>query len=393
MISVQRWTILVILAGHFTAAFAALGMPPFFVMILEQSLHSDSIYLAGWLYGIPILFTALSSPIWGYLADRVGKKAMLLRAQIGLAASFLLAGFADTTAQFVVALILQGVLGGTFGASNAYLASIMRGRTLTRSLTLMQGSARAALISAPIVLGLFIELTSPIELYRYLAILPLMSALLIWRMPSQPVVTKALEVKGRHNCLRPAFSATQIYFIQFIFVFATVITFPYFIAFAQQETFSLSASFAGFLFGLPHLVYLLFARLLSRWFGEHHMHATLSFALALLAITLIGQAHVSSVSELVGWRVLMGMAMTLVFIILHGSISAVIDASHAGKIMGWFESSSKWGGVFAAVAAGLVVQAVGLAAPFMVGAVCVLLTLCFLFVISLSLRRESAAEG
>jgi len=393
MIKVQRWTILVILIGHFTAAFAALGMPPFFALILEQSLHNEDIYLAGWLYGLPILFTALSSPMWGYLADRVGKRAMLLRAQLGLAASFLLAGFADTTAQFVVALILQGVLGGTFGASNAYLASVLRGRSLMRSLTLMQGSARAALISAPVVLGLFIEMASPIELYRYLAILPLLSALLIWHLPALRAVTREHQTKVQQRCSRPALTATQIYFIQFIFVFATVITFPYFIAFAQQDAFALSASFAGFLFGLPHLVYLLCARPLSFWFGEHRLRATLSFALLLLAITQLAQSQVSSVNELIGWRVLMGLAMTLVFIVLHGSIAAVVDAGNAGKTMGWFESSSKWGGVFAAVAAGFAVQLAGLTAPFIVGAACAVLTLCILFVLSLPLRREAAAEG
>lgn len=393
MIKVQRWTILVILIGHFTAAFAALGMPPFFALILEQSLHSDDIYLAGWLYGLPILFTALSSPLWGYLADRVGKRAMLLRAQLGLAASFLLAGFADTTAQFVVALILQGVLGGTFGASNAYLASVLRGRSLTRSLTLMQGSARAALISAPVVIGLFIEMASPIELYRYLTILPLLSALLIWHLPSLQAVTSEHQTKAQQRSSRPVLTATQIYFIQFIFVFATVITFPYFIAFAQQDAFALSASFAGFLFGLPHLVYLLCARPLSSWFGEHRLRATLSFALLLLAVSQIAQAQVSSVNELIGWRILMGLAMTLVFIVLHGSIAVVVDASNAGKTMGWFESSSKWGGVFAAVAAGFAVQLAGLTAPFMVGAACAVLTLCILFVLSLPLRREAAAEG
>jgi len=398
MSTVQRWTILVILLGHFTAAFAALGMPPFFALILEQSLGNEEIYLAGWLYGLPVLFTALSSPMWGYLADRVGKKAMLMRAQLGLAASFLLAGFADSTGQFIVALVLQGLLGGTFGASNAYLASVLRGRALTNSLTLMQGSARAALVTAPLVLGLFMGVSSPIELYLYLAILPLLSALLIGFLPSLPTVDKEARGRAQRSAPRPALTATQIYLIQFVFVFATVITFPYFIAFAQQEALALSASFAGLLFGLPHLVYLLSARplsclSLSRWFGEGHLLATLGFALALLALSLFAQAQVSSVNELIVWRLVMGLAMTLVFIVLHGSITAVVDIGNAGKTMGWFESSSKWGGVFAAVTAGFAVQLAGLGAPFMVAAVCVVFTLCFLYASSLSLRREAAGEG
>lgn len=396
MKSVRNGTIAVILVGHFTAAFTALGMPPFFALILEQSLHSEAIYLAGWLYAVPILFTALSSPLWGYLADRVGKRVMLMRAQLGLTASFLLAGFADSTAQFFVALVLQGVLGGTFGASNAYLACVLRGRALTRSLTLMQGSARAALVCAPMILGLFIGMTSPIEIYCYLATLPLLSALLIGCLPPLPSAQsteKTSRDRAQPHDVKLVLTATQIYLVQFLFVFATVITFPYFIPFAQQDHFAISASVAGLLFGLPHLVYLLCANSLSRWFGEHHVLTTLAFALLLLCITLLAQAQVSSVNALIAWRVVMGVAMTLTFIALHGAIAAVVHAGNAGRTMGWFESSSKWGGVVAAVVAGVAVQIAGLANPFFIGAACTLFTLGYLTVLNLSSRRIAAVDN
>ncbi len=165
-----RRIVATIMVCHFIAAFAALGMPPFFALILDESLHSNASYLAGWLYIVPIFFTAVSSPWWGRLADRYGKKPLLLRAQLGLAASFLLAGFAPNVAVFALALGLQGLLGGTFAASNAYLATVVSGAALTRSLNLMQWSARAALVAAPAGLGLLMTIESPLELYRYLAI-------------------------------------------------------------------------------------------------------------------------------------------------------------------------------------------------------------------------------
>ncbi|MBC7859854.1 MAG: MFS transporter, partial [Burkholderiaceae bacterium] len=174
-----------VMGCHFIAAFAALGMPPFFALILAKSLHSEAPYLAGWLYVVPTFFTAVSSPWWGRLADRYGGRPLLLRAQLGLAASFLLAGWAPNTWVFCSALLLQGLLGGTFSASNAYLAGVVRGPALTRSLTLMQWSARAALVVAPATLGwLMSGLESPLLLYRYLALLPLAAAACIWRLPA-----------------------------------------------------------------------------------------------------------------------------------------------------------------------------------------------------------------
>ena len=181
----SRAVVPAVMAGHFAASFAALGMPPFFGLVLEQSLHNDARFLAGWLYVLPTLFAALSSPWWGRLADRYGKKRLLIRAQLGLAASFLLAGFATSTWTFAAALALQGLLGGTFAASNAYLATVASGPALARSLTAMQWSARAALVAAPAALGLLLQAkgSSPIEVYRWMALLPLLAAALAAFLP------------------------------------------------------------------------------------------------------------------------------------------------------------------------------------------------------------------
>ena len=137
---------------YFVASFAALGLPPYLTQILPE-FGDGSARWAGVLYVVPTVFGALGAPLWGRLADHFGRKRLLLRAQLGLAVAFLLAGWADSLATFTVALILQGVLGGTFAASNGYLGAALEGTALSKALTLMQGSARAALVVAPIVVG------------------------------------------------------------------------------------------------------------------------------------------------------------------------------------------------------------------------------------------------
>lgn len=391
MTQAQRRVVATVMLGHFIAAFAALGMPPFFALILSRSLHSDALYLAGWLYVVPTLVMALSSSWWGRLADRFGKRPLLLRAQLGLAGSFLLAGFADSPAMFFVALALQGLLGGTFAASNAYLATVVGGSALTRSLTLMQGSARAALIVAPVVLGLFVGMGSPIELYRYLALLPLAAALLIWRLPEwtgTPAAQAAARATGSPG---ESVAAQHIYVLQFVFVLATVMTFPYFVSFAQQHSAGLSASMAGLLFGLPHLVYLVIAAPLSARLGQRRL-AALALAFAGLAIALVGQALAQSLWGLAWWRVAMGVAMTLGFVALHGLVAAMVHAGNAGKTFGWLESGSKWGAVLAGLLAGLGVQALDLRAPFLLGAGLIASAAVYLLVLNLYRQRTLATD-
>lgn len=391
MTQAQRRVVATVMLGHFIAAFAALGMPPFFGLILSQSLHSDALYLAGWLYVVPTLVMALSSPWWGRLADRFGKRALLLRAQLGLAGSFLLAGFADSPAMFFAALALQGLLGGTFAASNAYLATVVDGSVLTRSLTLMQGSARAALVVAPVVLGLFVGMDSPIELYRYLALLPLAAAFLIWRLPEWT------GTPGAQAAVRPTGSPGEsvapqhVYVLQFVFVLATVITFPYFVSFAQQYFAGLSASMAGLLFGLPHLVYLVIAAPWSTYLGQRRL-AALALAFLGLAVTLVGQVLAQSLWGLAFWRVAMGVAMTLGFVALHGLVASVVHAGNAGKTFGWLESGSKWGAVLAGLLAGLGAQALDLRAPFLLGAGLIASAAAYLLVLSVYRHRTLAPD-
>lgn len=373
--------IAVVMLCHFVAAFAALGMPPFFALILERSLHSGQPFLAGWLYVVPTFFTALSAPLWGRLADRYGKKRLLLRAQLGLAASFLLASFAPNVAWFVAALVLQGLLGGTFSASNAYLATVVNGAALMRSLTLMQWSARAALVVAPLGLGwLLTQAAAPLQLYRWLAVLPVCAAAGIWLLPAsaQAAEKSAAEgaAAGAVNAANAASveggaagaTARQVYLLQWLFVFATVATMPYFVSYVQAS--QTTPALAGLLFGLPHLVYLLLAVPLSRWLGRSHLLATMAGACAMLALALAGQAWSGGAhwQWLGAWRLLMGLGMTLAYLSLHGLIASLVKHDNAGRTFGWFESSSKWGAVAAGVGAGLLVQQAGLRAPFAAGA-------------------------
>ncbi|SPS00102.1 MFS transporter [Cupriavidus taiwanensis] len=365
-----RRVVAVVMLCHFIAAFAALGMPPFFALILQRSLHNDVPWLAGAFYVVPTLLAAISAPWWGRLADRFGKKPLLMRAQLGLAASFLLASYATSSFAFLAALVLQGVLGGTFSASNAYLATVASGTTLTRSLTAMQWSARAALVAAPACLGLWMGTGSPIELYRWLALLPLAAAALIAWLPAGDASGAAQRPAARSSGAGMAAPATprQIYVLQFAFVLATVATFPYFIPDLQHRMPALSTAAAGLLFGLPHLVYLAAAPLLSRRLGLAPSLTLLATAYGTLAVALLAQAAPLGLPALVAWRLLMGIAMTVGFIALHALVASVVHAGNAGRTFGWVESSSKWGGVAAGLGAGAAVSLAGQRAPYLLGA-------------------------
>lgn len=68
---------------------------------------------------------AVAAPLWGMLADRYGKRIMLIRANLAGAAVMSLMGAAQTPGMLIVLRLLQGALTGTMTAAQAFLAGEM----------------------------------------------------------------------------------------------------------------------------------------------------------------------------------------------------------------------------------------------------------------------------
>jgi DHA1 family multidrug resistance protein-like MFS transporter len=84
----------------------------------EADKWAGIIMMAG---GLPMV---VFSPIWGLLADRYGRKPMVLRAMLGGAVVIALMGCAQNITHLLILRILQGMLTGTVGASMALAASV-----------------------------------------------------------------------------------------------------------------------------------------------------------------------------------------------------------------------------------------------------------------------------
>ncbi|MCL7750274.1 MFS transporter [Guyparkeria hydrothermalis] len=376
-----------VMLSHFVASMAVLGMPPFFGILLSEEFASTQLHLIGWLYVLPTVFSALAAPWWGRFADRYGARHSLIRAQLGLALGFLLASQADSVGGFALALAIQGLLGGTFAASNIWLARELEGRRLTQALTAMQASARAALVVAPILFGALIGAVSPLNLYAWLALLPLAAAVLMATLPARRATHKrantrnATEGSSQHKTQDTVESVSPwlLLWLQFGFSFACVVTYPYFIPDLQVRFTGLSTVTLAALFSLPHLVYLALSAPLGKVLTRHCPRRTLLLAFAVMAIAcgaqygLTGNHWLSQLGMFLA-RLAMGLAMTAAFIALHQLMSGA-RRTQVGRMFGRLDAAAKWAGVSAGLCAGVLASAFGLASPFL-AATGVLTALC-----------------
>jgi DHA1 family multidrug resistance protein-like MFS transporter len=131
--------------------FFALPFGPYYIQ--ELGVHDpDSIKLWVALFGAgPPLSLAIFSPIWGMLADRFGRRLMLLRANFGGAMIICLMGLVQSVEALIALRLLQGALAGTVVAAQAMVAAYTPAQ---RSGTAL-GSLSAAVYSGSMV-GMFL---------------------------------------------------------------------------------------------------------------------------------------------------------------------------------------------------------------------------------------------
>jgi siderophore synthetase component/MFS family permease len=367
----ERRQVYVVVFCYFVASFAALGLPPYLTAMLPE-LGDRHARWAGVLYVTPTICTGLSAPLWGRLADRFGGRRMLLRAQFGLVGSFALAGFARSLPLFTLALALQGLFGGTFAATNTYLAGLLRDRDgLSWALTLMQGSARAALVAAPIIVGSLTPVLAPHRQYTVMALLPLAAAVAVLLLPaptaSAPTGKRADGPSTSVADQQPPPPLWVLNALQVAFVFSTVVSFPYLIALLGQRLPGMPPFLGGVLFALPHLCYLLLAKPVHTALAPAPMPG-IAAGFALIALSTGGHLLIGSLAGAIALRLLLGLGLTLGLVGLSVLAGQVARGRPPGRMFGSLELYAKAGAVLAGVLAASSANALGRGAPMLLGA-------------------------
>ncbi|MFC3395255.1 multidrug efflux MFS transporter MdtG [Brenneria rubrifaciens] len=143
------------LGCFFTGAAFSLVMPflPLYVEQLGITGHSALNMWSGIVFSITFLFSAIASPFWGRLADRKGRKLMLLRSALGMCIVMVLMGLAQNIWQFLCLRAVLGVLGGFVPNANALIATqVPRNKSGWALGTLSTGAVSGALIG-PLIGG------------------------------------------------------------------------------------------------------------------------------------------------------------------------------------------------------------------------------------------------
>lgn len=119
--------------------------------------HSTEL-LAGVVISVQGITMMIAAPVWGAVADRFGRKKMIMRALFGGAITLALMGFVQSAEQLIIVRAVQGVVTGTVSANNALVAAATPRRRVGFAMGALQVGLWAGVAVGPLLGGVLADL-------------------------------------------------------------------------------------------------------------------------------------------------------------------------------------------------------------------------------------------
>ncbi|MFD0696143.1 MFS transporter [Paenibacillus sp. GCM10027628] len=154
---------------------------PFFPIFLQNNLGIQS-GLEAWSgisISISFLISGLCAPFWGSLADKYGRKPMLIRSGIGLALAHFANFFVHDPYMFIVVRIFQGLMAGFSPASIALVGTNTPEKHVGYALGVISTSTAAGGILGPLAGGVLSHWMGLRECFVASGVITLLSAFIV----------------------------------------------------------------------------------------------------------------------------------------------------------------------------------------------------------------------
>jgi DHA1 family multidrug resistance protein-like MFS transporter len=191
-------TLVILTAAQFGSTLGFSIIFPFLPLYLHELGTSTSLgveVLAGLIYSVQALTMAIAAPFWGVVADRYGRKPMVVRAGCGGAVVVLLMGFVQTAEQLVFLRAVQGLVTGVVTASTALVAAMTPRERTGYAMGLLQLGLWSGLSAGPLIGGVLSDLIGFRGTFVVTAILLFLSGLSVWIGVEEPF-TRAEQLQA-----------------------------------------------------------------------------------------------------------------------------------------------------------------------------------------------------
>ncbi|MEK3786209.1 MULTISPECIES: MFS transporter [Paenibacillus] len=381
-----RWKInlIVLWFGQFLVNAGMTMITPFLSLYLARDLnvvdeHAIGLW-AGFIFAANFLTSFIFQPLWGKLADRYGRKIMLLRSGFGMAIVIGCMGLVTHPWQLLALRLLNGTISGFNPASISLISSTTPKERMGFSMGIMQSGQMAGTILGPLLGGFMADLVGFRPIFYITGGLIFAASLLALflvkenfsrseaaKMPQTSVLEGLKELS--HTPQLPALF-TVTFLLQFAMI-STVTLLPLYVQnlYGTAEGIALVAGFVTAVTGLSNM---LSSPILGRVSDRVGAHRVLLVALAGTAMMLIPQAFVQSVTQLAAVRFMMGVFMGGLLPSVNALIRSYTPEGMESRAFGFNTSALALGNMLGAVIGGVLSGFIGIEGLFIMSG-CMLL--------------------
>lgn len=166
---------------------------PFVAYYIQDLGVRDSNAVARWtalFQALAPLAFAISGPVWGVMADRYGRRLMLIRANIGAVVALFGMSIAPNVFWLMVCRVLQGALTGTVSAAITLVTVATPRSRHGAALGALSSAVFSGMLAGSFFGGICADAFGYAKSFQVAAVLSLLAALVVWIGAKEPLPAK-----------------------------------------------------------------------------------------------------------------------------------------------------------------------------------------------------------
>lgn len=325
---------------------------PYYIQEFEVGDLGQALVWSGRMGTAAGLAMAISSPLWGSLADRYGRKPMVVRSMIGGGLSVLLMAYVTSVEQLLVTRVLQGALAGTVTACLTLVSTSTPRQHLGFALGLMQGAFMLGASVGPLLGGPLIEAFGYKTCFLWAGVAVILAGISVQFLVHEDF-TRARKVESSAKYRMPGRDMLRLLADRpFLVLVLTVTAMSFAFGFVMpvvplflQELAGHTdiISLAGAVFAAGGLVGAVSAAVMGRYSDRIGPRRVLVGGLFSAALFYLAQGYAESVLAFGVLVVLTGIATGAVRPVANSLITGIVSEGDRGKAFGVMSSAAALG--------------------------------------------------
>jgi MFS transporter, DHA1 family, multidrug resistance protein len=342
---------------------------------------------SGILNGSTSFVAAFASPLWGRLADRYGRKPMLIRSSCAIAVFTAFMGMALDVWQFFAARALMGVFAGFSSTAMALVASQVPEQRLGYALGWLSTGQLVGSLVGPVIGGVLADVTGSYRVPFYCtSAVTFIAMAMVWRgvherfTPAEPSQRRRSGIRGLALMIGAA-GVLPLFFVLFMAQFSTRAVQPVVTLFVQEIVGPRPdlATLGGLAFSVTGLAGMIAVPLLGKHSDEIGYRRVLLICLAGATLTSLPQAFAYSYWTFTIERFGVGLFIGGILPAANALVGRMVSRADRGTIYGLTASATFLGNSMGPLTGGAIAASFGLRWVFLITAALLLANLVWVY--------------